>query len=97
MENHEMELFQNVLEVFGAEAQDRMCIEECSELINALSKKYRGRSSNEDILTELADVSIMVDQLALHYGYADFKNERNKKIIRLNERLLKHGNNNKQF
>lgn len=90
MENNDVELFQNALDKFGIDAQDKMCIEECAELINALAKKYRGRTSREDILTELADVSIMVDQLALYYGYEDFKNERNKKMIRLNQRLLKY-------
>ena len=95
MENNDIELFQNAVETFGIDAQDKMCIEECAELINALAKKSRGRASKEDILTELADVSIMVDQLALYYGHEDFMNERRKKIMRLNERLLKHGNHNK--
>lgn len=90
MENNDIDLFQNAVELFGIEAQEKMCIEECAELINALAKKSRNRITKEDIITELADVSIMVDQLALYYGYEDFENERNKKIIRLNERVLKH-------
>lgn len=90
MENNNIELFQNAIEKFGIDAQKKMCVEECAELINALAKESRGRSSKNDIITELADVSIMVDQMALYYGYQDFENERNKKIIKLNERVLKH-------
>jgi NTP pyrophosphatase (non-canonical NTP hydrolase) len=87
MDNKDMELFKEALRKWGIEAQRAMCVEECAELINALAKERRGRSTREDILTELADVSIMVDQMALHYGLDDFKNERNKKIMRLNEKV----------
>lgn len=82
-----MELFKEALGRWGIEAQRAMCVEECAELINALAKVRRGRSTREDILTELADVSIMVDQMALYYGLEDFKNERNKKIMKLNEKV----------
>ena len=88
MENNDIELFQNAIEKFGIDAQKKMCIEECAELINALAKESRGRTSKEDIITELADVSIMVDQLALYYDYENFKCERDKKIIRLNEKVF---------
>ena len=87
MDNKDMELFKEALRKWGIEAQRAMCIEECAELINALAKEPRGRVTREDILTELADVSIMVDQMALHYGLDDFKNERNKKIVKLNEKV----------
>ena len=92
--NNEMETCQTAVELFGIDAQEKMCIEECSELINAIAKRYRGRTSNQDIITELADVSIMVDQLALFYGYEEFKKKKKKKIIRLNDRINKHGNYN---
>ena len=89
MENNDIELFQNAVETFGIDAQDKMCIEECAELINALAKKSRGRVSKEDILTELADVSIMVDQLALYYGHEDFMNERRKKNNEVKRKTIK--------
>ena len=93
MTNADAELFREALNKWGIEAQRAMCIEECAELINALAKERRGRVTREDILTELADVSIMVDQMALHYGIDGFNNERNKKIIKLNEKVfLKDGN-----
>ena len=91
MENSDIELFRNAIETFGIEPQKKMCIEECAELINALAKESRGRSSKKDIITELADVSIMVGQLALFYGLNEFENERNRKLMKLNERILKHG------
>ena len=88
MENNDIELFQNAIDKFGIDAQKKMCVEECAELINALAKESRGRSSISDIITELADVSIMIDQLALYYGYEDFKCERDKKIIKLTEKVF---------
>jgi NTP pyrophosphatase (non-canonical NTP hydrolase) len=88
MNNSDRELFQAAIDKWGYDAQEKMCIEECAELINALAKKSRGRVCKEEILTELADVSIMVDQMALCYGLEDFEHERNKKIMRLNEKVF---------
>ena len=51
MANEDMELFREALDKWGIEAQRTMCIEECAELINALAKETRGRSTNDDILT----------------------------------------------
>ena len=67
-----------------------MAIEECAELTNALAKLARGRVSQADIITELADVSIMVDQLAIFFGEKAFAEERSRKVRRLEERLEKN-------
>ena len=91
IEKNEEEILSKALKTYGIESQRMMVIEECSELMNVLAKHTRGRINNvEDILTELADVSIMVDQMALHFGYDGFLKERHSKIERLKERLNKH-------
>lgn len=61
---------------FGAESQKAMAIEECAELINALSKEKRGRVSDEDVITEIADVMIMCEQLAEILGHSSIDTTR---------------------
>ena len=61
-------LCRKAMEVYGFPAQAAMVIEECSELTNAICKFRRGRVSNDDIITEIADVIIMCEQLSYHFG-----------------------------
>ena len=63
-----------------------MCIEECSELIQAISHKHRGREHN--ISEEIADVEICIAQLKLINECAD-EVERIKgiKLERLYDRI----------
>ena len=85
-------LYAHALVEYGPEAQQMMLIEEIGELLNAVAKFPRGRSRPEDIIEELADVSIMVEQIALLYGWERFELERERKLERLKMRLEKHSN-----
>jgi NTP pyrophosphatase (non-canonical NTP hydrolase) len=60
-------------------------------LLNALAKHIRGRGSFDELNTELADVSIMVEQIARFYGWEEFLEERVRKIERLKNRLESKG------
>lgn len=84
---NKLELYKKALETWGIESQMFMVMEETGEMLNALAKANRGRSTKEEIITELADVSIMVEQMALYFGYSEFIDERNKKLERLEKRL----------
>lgn len=86
-ENSLLRLYERVISTFVISAQKWMLIEECGELINAISKSLRGRSTNKDVITELADVCIMVEQMALFLGWENFKAEKERKLLRLQERL----------
>jgi NTP pyrophosphatase (non-canonical NTP hydrolase) len=59
----EYEILTTAIRVFGEEAQEGVAIEECSELIQAISHKHRGREHN--IAEEIADVEIMLEQLKI--------------------------------
>lgn len=83
------QLFEQVLTRWGIINQVFMVMEECGELLNVLAKAKRGRASKEEIITELADVSIMVEQMAFFYGEKDFLIEKERKLQRLKERLNK--------
>lgn len=84
-----LQLYNNALNQYGIKAQEWVLIEECGELLNALAKLKRGRSTKEDIITELADVHIMVEQMAHFYGWEEFLAEKEYKLTRLKERLNK--------
>lgn len=82
-----IEIYERAIMLWGIQAQKLMVFEEVGELLSALAKSDRGRSSKEDIITELADVSIMVEQMAVNYGWRDFCKEKLRKIKRLKKRL----------
>ncbi len=55
-----------ILNHYGFEAQREILVEECAELIQAISKlKRKGERTSENFLEELADVSIMIEQMKL--------------------------------
>ena len=85
------ELLAATVILFGDESQKAMAIEECSELINALCKEKRGRVTDKDIITEIADVQIMCNQLALIYGKDEVRYEKSRKERRLFSRLQEQG------
>ena len=88
-EEEKVELFKVVLETWGIGNQVFMVMEETGEMLNALAKANRGRVTKEEVITELADVSIMMEQMAVHFGYEEFKAEKERKLNRLKERLEK--------
>lgn len=82
-------LYSQALNQYGLEAQKWVLIEECGELLNALAKLKRDRTNKDDVINELADVHIMVEQMAYYYGLEDFLAEKGKKLARLKTRLSK--------
>lgn len=87
------------IETFGINNQKMMAVEECAELINALVKEKRGRVSDDEIITEIADVQIMCEQLMQHYGREKVTRERYRKLRRLEVRIreTKRNKNQKKF
>lgn len=61
-------LCRRAMEIYGFPAQAAMVVEECSELTNAICKFRRGRVGEDDIITEIADVMIMCEQLSNYFG-----------------------------
>ena len=82
----EIEILTEAIKTFGEKAQEEMAIEECSELIQAISHKHRGREHN--IAEEIADVEIMLEQLKIiNCCYGEVEKIRKAKIDRLLKRL----------
>lgn len=82
-----LKLYAKALDKYGIMPQVLMVVEECGELLSALSKYNRHRVESPEVITELADVSIMVEQLATYFGYNKFKEEKQRKLERLKSRL----------
>ena len=81
------DVYDRALAKYGHEAQIVMAQEECSELITGLCRWYRDRSDADDVAEEIADVQIMMKQLARIVGEEQVASERKRKLDRLRERL----------
>ena len=83
----ENKIFTNAISVFGEEHQERIAIEELSELIQAICHKHRGREHN--IVEEIADVEIVIEQLKIiNNCHKAVEKMRKKKIERLFDRVF---------
>ena len=88
----------DALETFGVENQKMKLVEECGELLTAIARERCSRSCPQDVITELADVSILIEQLAIAYGPNAFEEEKDRKLSRLDMRIAaikKSGGNNR--
>jgi len=81
------ELYQQAIEKFGVMEQVFQTEEELTELLTEMDRYAAGNADDEDIIDELADVHIMVKQMALIHGYGAFEERVAFKKHRLKERL----------
>ena len=84
------DLLQEALDTWGEDAQIMMALEECGELITALTQYWRGRKTKEEVAEEIADVSIMMRQMRLIFGYQIVNEIEAGKLVRLKKRLDQH-------
>ena len=79
-----------IAEYYGYESQiDQMC-EECAEFIVARSKVRRNvPGSWDNLIEEIAGISIMVDQMKLIIGEESINKIRDEKLNRQIERIAK--------
>ena len=103
MTNHEV--WDKTIELNGVAIQSVVCMEECSELIKAISKRLRGELDIEDNLAEeMADVTISLYQLTRMYdvddadvhAWIDRKTERQRKRNALQGHRKREENNERQ-
>ena len=86
----EQSVYANAILAFGPRAQVDMLHEEVGELLSAINKYHRGRASKEDVITEIADVMIMCGQMAFLFGPDEVRAEKERKLIRLQQRIDEH-------
>lgn len=81
-------VMEEALDKFGAERQIRKLTEEMAELQKAICKWQENEGDVESIAEEIADVRIMLDQMAMLFDVKKKEMEwREKKLERLAERL----------
>ena len=62
-----VDVYNTAIERYGVPAQSWMVIEEMSELAKELCKMQRGQGDVDALADEIADVTIMLEQLRLMY------------------------------
>ena len=77
---------------YGEEIQATICMEECAELIQAISKAKRGKIDRDNMIEEIADVLICIEMLKQMYMISDEKVNKwiEKKQVREAERMEKN-------
>lgn len=76
---------------WGEDAQVDMAVEEMAELTVEVSRRRRGRGTNEDFASEVADVMIMMAQMSLVVDPELVADAVERKLLRLQERLRAAG------
>ena len=88
MTDQERIVFERALEHYGPDAQITMVLEEMSELQKELCKYRRGRANYDHIAEEMADLSIMLDQMKLLFQNGGaVQGWRLEKVRRLAQRI----------
>lgn len=83
-------IWRQSIDHYGKRMQSIVCMEECAELIQAISKKLRDPTSPNDHLSEeMADVIICLHLLRMMYGITDkaIRDQVVAKTLRLAKRM----------
>ena len=82
---HEIEICQKAINTFGERQQMIKTIEECNELSTVLAQTFTKPNDVPvgDILTEIADVEIMIQQLRIIFGNDEIDKYKDQKLNRL--------------
>ena len=82
-------VYKAALHKWGTRAQLNVVIEELSELTKEVCKLLRGNHNMDALAEEIADVTIMLEQLRLMYGLdADVCGHIDDKVRRLERRIV---------
>ena len=90
MKEADLYILRDAVSTFGVVPQFEMAIEECAELIVAIRGFDRGKNSRADVIDEIADVTIMCEQLKQMFGPDWVEDRIEFKINRLRARIAKH-------
>ena len=84
-------IIKDSIEHYGVDAQSTVCMEECAELIQAISKEKRGKHDYNNLSEEIADVLICISMLQAMYHVNDLDIQRwiEYKQERIVERMRK--------
>ena len=69
-------IIKDSIEHYGVDVQSTVCMEECAELIQAISKEKRGKHDHKHLAEEIADVLICISMLQAMYNVNDWDIQR---------------------
>lgn len=91
---NDKDIMNKAIDTYGETNQTYMLMEECAELIQAISKYNRNCENSKNVIEEIADVEIMIEQVKMilernGYNYCREEIEQTKrwKLDRLERRL----------
>lgn len=88
MTDNERNVFERALMHYGADVQTTVLVEEMAELQKEICKYWRGRPNYDHIAEEMADLSIMLDQMKLLFQNGGaVQGWRLEKVRRLAQRI----------
>lgn len=67
------DVWRRSIEHYGKTLQSVVCMEECGELIQAISKMLRGKDAKANLIEEIADVTICLGLLREMYGISEYE------------------------
>jgi NTP pyrophosphatase (non-canonical NTP hydrolase) len=65
------DIIRKTIECYDTVKQSVVCMEECCELVQAISKELRGKSDKEHLAEEMADILICMEMLKIMYHVTD--------------------------
>jgi NTP pyrophosphatase (non-canonical NTP hydrolase) len=88
------QIYRDAIDKWEVTSQAFMVMEEVGEMLDKFGKAHRGRLKDKmELITELADVTIMIEQWAAYFGWDEFVAEKEYKLERLRDRLNKKEGN----
>ena len=81
------DIIKRSIEHYGKDVQSTVCMEECAELIQAISKEKRGKPDKSNLAEEMADVIICIEMLKQIYNITE--DEIYSWVIAKQERTIK--------
>ena len=90
MDCEERNIYKRALGYWGSALQTEMMVEECAELIHAIQARKRYRCDDSAVVEEIADVSLMLEQMKYVYGHEAVDAAIARKVERLEGRLAVH-------
>ena len=89
------DIIKRSIEHYGKDVQSTVCMEECAELIQAISKEKRGNSDKDHLAEEMADVIICIEMLKQIYNITE--DEIYSWVITKQERIIRRIEKDTQF
>lgn len=80
-------VYAKALRVWGNEKQKLQAVGEIGEFLTELGREGQGRSSHSQVIDEIADVMIMMNQMAMIYGEDDVRERIKIKIEKVKTKL----------